>query len=405
MPIFDYSVRDDAGASSTGQIEVSDPDELRRVLRNNQLYLVKYNSRSGGKTASKAAMGRAPKAEEIVVALRQLSTLLGSGLPVIQSIQIAEAQVVSPSLKLALGAVRSDVASGSSISGSMHRHPRVFSQMITSLVEAGELLGTVDAALDLAADQVDREEALRKQIKTALLYPKFIMIVCGLAAAAMMLMVVPVFKTVYDSMQAELPLPTRVLIGINGALISYGWIGILLGIGALAWFRRYRQTETGRRKVDRWILRLPVIGIVARKVAISRVIQTLSDSTRGGVPVLQALTVAGNTAGNQIIADAIVDVTSRVREGARLGEELEKSGEFPPMVTQMVGAGEVAGNLDQMLDQVARFYRRDVEYAITSLTKLIEPAVTVVVGLMVLLMLVALYMPVFNMSSVLSAPK
>ncbi len=405
MPIFDYSVRDDAGASSTGQIEVSDPDELRRVLRNNQLYLVKYNSRSGGKTASKSAMGRAPKAEEIVVALRQLSTLLGSGLPVIQSIQIAEAQVVSPSLKLALGAVRSDVASGSSISGSMHRHPRVFSQMITSLVEAGELLGTVDAALDLAADQVDREEALRKQIKTALLYPKFIMIVCGLAAAAMMLMVVPVFKTVYDSMQAELPLPTRILIGINGALISYGWIGILLGIGALAWFRRYRQTETGRRKVDRWILRLPVIGIVARKVAISRVIQTLSDSTRGGVPVLQALTVAGNTAGNQIIADAIVDVTSRVREGARLGEELEKSGEFPPMVTQMVGAGEVAGNLDQMLDQVARFYRRDVEYAITSLTKLIEPAVTVVVGLMVLLMLVALYMPVFNMSSVLSAPK
>jgi type IV pilus assembly protein PilC len=341
----------------------------------------------------------------MVVALRQLATLIRSGLPVVRSLQLVEDQAPALTLKAAMKDIRESVTDGGTISVGMRRHPNVFSALVVSFVEAAETVGNLDTAMELAAEQIDRDDALRRQVKQATLYPKFVIIACVSATIAMLMLVVPSFKQVYSSMGSELPAATQFLVDLNNMFATWWWL--IAGVCGSIWFgfRAYKSTEAGRRVVDLVIIRTPLIGPLARKIAIARIVQTLSDSLRGGVPLLRGLAIAAGTGGNTRITDAVHQAAAGVREGQKISDKLVESGEFPSLVTQMIEAGEASGNLEEMLDEVSRFYRRDVEYSLNSLTKLIEPAVTVVVGGIVLLVLVALYMPIFNLSTALQGAK
>ncbi len=406
MPNYTYIVRDRAGDQSTGVIEAKDPRELRKILRSNDLYLVSFNFRNASASGGTSIFaGRPPKSQEIVVALRQLATLLRSGLPVVRSLQLVEDQAVSPSLQVAIKDIRETVTEGSTISAGMRRHPRVFSTLVVSFVEAAEAVGNLDAAMELSAEQIDREDNLRRQVKQATLYPKFVVFACASATFAMLMLVVPSFKQVYSSMGSDLPGATQFLVNLNTMFTTWWWL--IGGVGISLWlaFRAYKSTELGRRAIDRLILKTPLLGPLARKIAIARIVQTLSDALRGGVPLLRGLAIAAGTGGNTRITDAVLEAAVGVREGQKISDKLMESGEFPSLVTQMIEAGEASGNLEEMLEEVSRFYRRDVDYSLNSLTKMIEPAVTVVVGGVVLLVLVALYMPIFNLSNALQGNK
>ncbi|MEZ0325266.1 MAG: type II secretion system F family protein [Fimbriimonas sp.] len=406
MPTYQYTVRDRGGAQSDGMIEAKDPQELRKILRSNDLFLLTFRNRSGSSAKPFAPFaGRSPKTQEIVVALRQLGTLLRSGLPVVRSLQLVEDQAVTPTLKAAIRDIRETVTEGSTISAGMRRHPKVFSSLVVSFVEAAEAVGNLDSAMELSAEQIDRDDNLRRQVKQATLYPKFVIIACAAATFAMLMLVVPTFNQVYASMDSALPAPTQFLVNLNSIFVNWWWL--IGSVALILWFgfRAYRSTDGGRRAIDRVLLDIPLIGPLARKIAIARIVQTLSDALRGGVPLLKGLAIAAGTGGNTRITDAVHEAAIGVREGQKISDKLAESGEFPSMVTQMIEAGEASGNVEEMLDEVSRFYRRDVEYSLNSLTKMIEPTVTVIVGGVVLLVLVALYMPIFNLSNALQGKK
>jgi type IV pilus assembly protein PilC len=401
MPIYKYVVRDRNGQASSGAIEARDPQELRKVLRSNDLFLVSYKRPSLQKQDSVAFGARSPKAQEIVVALRQLATMLRSGLPVVRALQLVEDQAKNVLLKTAIRDIRELVTEGGTISAGMKRHPKVFGALVVSFVEAAETVGNLDSAMDMSADQIDREDNLKKQIKQATMYPKFVVSACAGATIAMLLLVVPSFKEVYNSMGASLPAATQLLVNVQGVISTWWWLMLLSIVGLVLGFRAYRNTASGRATLDSLVLEVPLVGPLTRKIAIARILQTLSDSLRGGVPLLRGLSIAAGTAGNVRISQAVMVAAAGVREGQKISDKLVESGEFPSMVTQMIDAGEQSGHLEEMLDEVSGYYRRDVEYSLNGLTKLIEPVVTVVVGGIVLLVLVALYMPIFSLSSVL----
>jgi type IV pilus assembly protein PilC len=279
----------------------------------------------------------------------------------------------------------------------MAKYPKVFNKLIVAFVESGEATGNLDGTLEAAAVQLNREDNLRRKVKAATTYPKIVVAACIGTIAMMLLFVVPVFAQVYKQLKSELPAPTKLLIFLSDVGLTYGWLLLFPIAAGVYGFRRYRDTPKGKRNLDTLSLKIPILGVVFRKIAIARFVQTLASALASGVPILQALTIASNTAGNAVIQDAVTEASNKIREGASIAIELEKTGEFPMMVTRMLAAGESSGNLDTMLEEVNRYYERDVEYAVENLTKMIEPAMTVLVGGIVLLILLALYMPVFSL--------
>ncbi len=401
MPSYKYVARDRSGKASSGKIDATDDAELRRILRSNELFLTHFK---GGQVSSDPAVAgggtilpKRVKLQDMVILMRQMATLVRSGIPIVDSLQTVRAQTDKPELEVALLDVERSVIEGQSLSTAMRRYPKIFNTLVLSLVEAGETAGTLEYTLDVAADQLDREAVIRMRVKQAMAYPKLVVAAsCG-TVAAMLILVVPVFADVYKSLHADLPAITLLLIAISAFVLKYWWM-VVLGLLAIAFaFKKYRETPGGGRRIDIIALKIPVLGPVLRKIAIARFVQTLAGALKGGVPVLRSLSISANTAGNTVIRDAVTMAGAAVRDGSGIAEELEKSGEFPMMVTRMIAAGETSGNIDTMLEEVNRFYERDVEYAVDKMTKLLEPMMTVMVGSIVLFVLLALYMPIFNL--------
>ena len=404
MPHFKYSARDQDGKTTSGSIIANDPRELRRILRMNDLFLTRYRGSalaSDPKAVQEPTSGifaKKPSLEDMVIATRQLGTTVRSGLPILEALEIVGDQSEKPILRAAFRDIALDVSQGQFLSTGMRKYPKLFNRLVVSLVEAGEVGGTLDQTLEVAADQLDREDNLRRRVKAALLYPKLVILACIGTITAMLLIVVPVFANVYSGLHTELPGATRLLMEISGLAVHWWWLGVLIG-GAFAYgFRKYRETKGGARRVDIIALRIPVLGPLLRKIAIARFVQTLSGALRGGVPVLRSLAISASTAGNSVIREAVENAARNVRDGAAIAPELDRSGEFPLLVTRMIRAGEATGNIDTMLDEINRFYERDVAYAVDKLTRMIEPLMTVLVGGIVLLVLLALYMPIFSLS-------
>jgi type IV pilus assembly protein PilC len=408
MPEFKYVAKDSAGRAATGVLEADNEMELRYLLRANDLFLTKVggpgtlidNSETVKPSPSWSPWSK-PNLQDLTIATRQLSSLMHAGLSLPESLDIVKSQSTKPALQNAFEDMTRGVVAGRSLSSVMRQHPKLFNALAVALVEAGEATGALDEALEVIAEQYDKEAVLKRRIKLAMAYPKIVVLAAVGSVSGMLMFVVPVFSKVYAQFKGVLPGPTRMLIALSDLLTNYWWLGILIiPLGALG-FKHFQQTEEGRRWLDHKVLQLPLFGPLIRKLVIARFVHTLSNGLRGGVPVLSSLLVAASTAGNKRIEDAVVAAAQNVRDGSSMAHELTKTGEFPMMVTRMIAAGEASGNVDHMLEEINRFYERDVSYAVETMTRMMEPLMTIVLGTVVCLILVAMYMPIFNLAQVI----
>jgi len=404
MPTFHYTARDRAGQQAGGVITARDLAEAREMLRKKDLFLTHIQEQfDRGQAARKGGLlgRRKVKLRDMVIMSRQLATLVKAGISIVECLQAVACQTQNPLLVKTLNDVRLDVLTGNTLTDSMRKHPQVFSETYISLAQAGEAAGVLDQTLELAADQFDKEAQLRAKVKSAFVYPAIVMVSSVLVVIFMLVFIVPVFAKVYAQFNAQLPAVTLALVSLSYVVVHYWWMVILGTIAAFLGLRRYIQTPIGRKHYDRLKMKIPLLGDLNRKIAVSRFTQTFAGAVKSGVPLLKGLSIAAQTCGNVIIMDALKNVAGFVQEGATLSVPLEQTGEFPPMVTRMIAAGEHSGNLDTMLEEITHFYHRDIEYTVENLTRLMEPAMTIIVGGIVLFILLALYMPIFNLGQVI----
>ena len=412
MPTYQYTARDRNGKPMNGVIISSDLDSVREQLRERDLFLtsaVPQNVASAKKdaNANRNSIFQKVKLADMVVLSRQVATLVRAGLPINEALHTAAQQSESAYLKEVMMDIRQDILSGHSFTESVSKHPDVFSELYIALIRAGEAGGVLDETLETAAEQLDKEAELREKVKAAFTYPIVVIFVALGVVLFLVTVIIPKFADFYKAFNADLPAPTLILLNISAYLLN-PWIDFLVIAGIIATvllLRRYIQTDAGKRQWDKLKLRVWFIGKLNRKIATARLTRTLSAMVKAGVPILQALTVSARVSNNVIIYEAITRVTEFVQQGARLWMPMEQTGEFPPIVTRMIAAGEESGNLDEMLSELSRFYERDIEYTIQKLTRMIEPMLTVFVGGIVLFILLALYMPIFNLSNVLKSPR
>jgi len=409
MPSYNYVARDGDGNLTTGTVPARDLIEVRATLRNKDLFVTKITEdAAGGKVRdigeSVPFWRRRVNLNDMVVMSRQLATLVRAGLSIVECLYGVSVQAENPYLALVLQDIRVEVLGGASLAQAMRKHPKVFNETYVSLVQAGEAGGMLEQVLEIAAEQLDKEAEIRAKIKSAMTYPIIVVVAAVAVVIFMLCFIVPVFATVYEQFHAVLPPVTLLLVTSSDVILHKWWmVAIALTVFVLL-FRAYASTARGQWQLDALKLKLPLLmGKLLRKVAIARFAQTLAGLSKAGVPILQALAVGANTSGNLIIIDAIRKVALAVQEGAPMSAPMAASGQFPHMVTQMVAAGEQSGNMDEMLEEITRFYNRDIYYTVEKLTKMMEPAMTVVVGAIVLFVLLALYMPIFNLTQVLRA--
>lgn len=404
MPTFNYTARDRSGGVSRGTATAASLGELRSQLREKDLFVTETHEQTGQESSSTFSLTsrrRRVRLEDMVLMSRQLSTLVRAGLSIIECLQSVATQSENATLTATLMTVRLDVLSGSTLAGAMRKHPRVFSEMYVSLVEAGEAGGLLDKTLETAAMQLSQEADIHEKVKAALTYPVLVIVAALGVVAFMLLVIVPVFAQVYQQFHAELPTITLLLVNISFIVVHWWWGVLLFGALFVYALRRYIATPKGQLMFDTLTLKLPLLGKLMRKIAIARFAQTFAGMISAGVPILRALAISANTSGNLVIQRAVMRVAEQVQQGANLALPLEQTGEFPPMVTSLIAAGEQSGNLDEMLGEITLFYNRDIQYTVEKLTKLMEPLMTVVVGSIVLFILMALYMPIFNLGQVL----
>lgn len=404
MPTYQYTARDRSGKQSTGVIAAKDPAEAREALRTRELFPTSIQEQAAPQASIlQSKFKKKVKLKELVVMSRQLATLVRAGISIVECLHSVANQTGNPSLKQILEDIRLDVLKGSTLTEAMRKHPKVLNETYVALVNAGETGGVLERTLEIAAEQFDKEAELREKVKAAFVYPVLVFVASIGVVTFMLLFIVPVFARVYKQFNAKLPPVTEALVILSHIVINYWWLVLLGAWGAWFGISRYVKTPEGRRNVDKLKLILPLLGPLNRKIAVARFTQTFAGATKAGVPILRALAISGQTSGNVIIMEAIRKVAGFVKDGAGLAAPLEQTGQFPPMVVRMVAAGEHSGNLDTMMDEVTRFFNRDIEYAVGNLTRVMEPAMTVVVGGIVLFVLLALYMPIFNLSNVVKS--
>jgi type IV pilus assembly protein PilC len=394
---FTYRVRDRGGQVLTGQL-IADSETLAVARLREQGYspleIKRQSARGSG--LNMQLTPKKVKLKELSVFSRQFATMINSGLPILRALAILSEQTSNSEFRRILTECRMDVERGASLSAAMSKHPKPFNDLYVSMVRSGETGGSLDTTLLRLADTLEKEVKLRGKIKSAMTYPIAVVGLVVLIMSAMLLFVVPQFQEIYASLGSDLPLPTRVLLAMSDAMKSFWYLVILGAIGARFAFRRYKKTDAGRLTVDRIKLRVPVFGSLFHRTALARFSNTLSMLLRSGVPILQAFDIVSDTVGNKVIARAIGDVQSSVREGESIAKPLAKHPVFPPMVVQMIAVGEETGQVDTMLEKVAAFYEQEVEAAVDALTSLIEPLLIAVIGGAVGAAVVALYMPMFN---------
>jgi len=394
---YTYKVRDRSGNLVSGSL-IADSEALviSRLREMGMVPLeVSKQSRVGLKMEINLRPGRV-KLKELALFSRQFATMVNSGLPILRALAILADQTESRELAKVLTAVRLDVEQGSSLSGAMQKQPKAFSDLFVAMVKSGETGGVLDSVLLRLADQIEKEVELRRRIKSAMTYPVVVLGLVTLIMAAMLLFVVPQFKSIYASLGGELPLPTRILLAVSAAVRGYWYICLGGIVGFSVFFRRWKKTESGRLVVDRLKIKVPVFGRLFHKTALARFSSTLGSLLRSGVPILQALDIVTETVNNRVISRAVADVQGSVREGESIAKPLSKHAVFPPMVVQMIAVGEETGAVDTMLDKVSDFYENEVTATVDALTSLIEPLLIAFIGSAVGAAVIALYMPMFN---------
>jgi type IV pilus assembly protein PilC len=404
MPTYEYTARDRDGNTSSGVVIAENENQLRQSLRIKELFVTNYSIRTDYQAKqgqSSLFKPKKPKLTDMVVMSRQLSTLVRAGISIVESLDTVANQTENPTLAEALWAARLDVIGGDSLSVAMRKRPKIFNELYCALVEAGETGGMLEHTLDVAAAEFDKQQTLREQVRSALTYPTLVVMAAVFVVVFMLTFIVPIFAKIYAQFNAQLPPITQLLIVISKFVLSWWYIIIPLIIAFCIFVREYYQTEPGKQVIDRIKLKLPILGKLLHKMAVAQFTNTWAGTTKGGIPILSALQVSARTANNVVIRDAVMAVAQDVQAGASLATSLEEKGKFPPLVVRMVASGEKSGNLDEMLDELTHFYERDIEYSVQRMVRMMEPAITVVVGSIVLFFLLALYMPIWNLTRVI----
>ncbi|MHB8431651.1 MAG: type II secretion system F family protein [Acidimicrobiales bacterium] len=398
---FDYKVRDKSGDLVEGQLDGDSMALVVRKLREMGYMPISVTPKSAVhlKTEIKIpGISDRVKLKELAVVTRQLSTMVDSGLSVVRSLSILAAQVENTAFARVLLEVRTDLENGSSLSAACAKHPKVFSNLYCTLLQAGEVGGNLDEVLSSLASTIEKQAQLNRTIRSAMTYPGVVLTVMLVIFTAMIVFIVPVFQNLFQSLGGKLPLPTRILISISKVVTS-AWVLLVIGviIGGIIGLRWWIGTDEGRRKWDRLILRPPVFGPLFHKVALARMTGTLASLIKSGVPILESLDICASTAGNRTVGDVLIEAKNGVRAGRPLADPLREHEEvIPTLVVQMIEVGEQTGALDAMLEKVAEFYDQEVEVTVNNLTALLEPMLTVIMGIGVGAMVISLYLPMFS---------
>jgi type IV pilus assembly protein PilC len=353
--------------------------------------------REKGKEIAFPKFGGGVPAQLVAIFTRQFSVMIDAGLPLVQCLEILGSQQENKTFKRALIQIRQDVESGSNLADSMRKHPKIFNDLYTNMVAAGEAGGILDTILQRLAQYIEKSVKLNSQVKSAMIYPVAVISIACIVVAVILWKVIPVFAALFKGLGAELPMPTLVVIWLSNFIADFWWlIGIVVG-GTVYALRRYHETYKGKRVLDGIVLKMPILGLLMRKIAVARFCRTLSTLTASGVPILDGLQITARTAGNSIIEDAIMATRKSVEEGKTISEPLSDTDVFPTMVVQMIAVGEQTGALDTMLSKIADFYEDEVDTAVAGLMKLLEPVLIAFLGVAIGGIVIAMYMPMFTL--------
>lgn len=394
---FFYTAVNASGIETSGEITAGDVVAAREQLRGRGLLPVQLVEQSEVEQSHDSGIKKV-KPKSLQIFSRQFATMIESGLNVVTALAILEEQTEDDNLGLVIGEIRSDVEGGLLLSEAMKRHPRVFSRLFVSMVEAGEAAGILDIVLDRVAFQIEKETQIKRKVKGAMIYPTAVLAFATLVLVGMLMFLVPIFVDLFDELGGDLPMLTKLVVAASDALKAYFYIIFPL-IGAVIYgLVRYKRTEDGRRHWDRFRVGLPMgIGQVVLKVGMARFSRTLASLIGAGVDIIKALEITGSTSGNSLIEDAVQDVREKVQQGIPIAIPLEEADVFPPMISHMVRVGEETGELEKMLGKVADFYEDEVDTSINSLTSIIEPLMMIGVGLMVGIIIISMYLPMFKL--------
>jgi type IV pilus assembly protein PilC len=402
MPTFAYKAKGVDGNVVEGTLDADEQRTAVARLRDQRLTILEIGEKTASPLDALQALfkgkGKVTN-RDLVLFSRQLSTLVSAGVPIVQSLAILEAQAENPAFKEVLNAVRGDIESGLSISDALRKHPDAFPELYTSMIKAGELGGILDTILERLTAYLEANEALKAKVKSAMMYPIIVLSICFVITIFLLTFVIPRFATIFQSFGAELPLLTQTLLDISTFVKQPINFLCIMASPVVGWklFQRAQKTPAGAKFIDAKLLTLPLFGIILKKVAVARFTRTLGTLIKSGVPILQALETVASTAGNVIIAEAVLSARENIREGGHLSDPLKKSGVFPNMVTAMISVGEETGALDAMLAKIADFYDQEVDTAVKGLTSLIEPIVIVIMGAIVGTIVAAMFLPMFGM--------
>ena len=400
MPAFVWKGKTRDGKVVSGERVADNKEAVMQLLRRDQILVSSVKEK--GRELALPKLGGGVPSKDLAIFTRQFSVMIDAGLPLVQCLEILGGQQENKTFAKILQQTRMDVEGGASLADAMRKHPKAFDDLYTNMIAAGEAGGILDTILKRLATYIEKNVKLKAQVKGAMVYPIAVISIAGIVIAVILWKVIPTFASMFAGLNAELPLPTRFVISLSKwfvRLLPFIVIGGILGVVA---FRRYYATYGGRRVVDKVILKAPIFGTLMQKIAVARFCRTLSTLIASGVPILDGLEITARTAGNAIVEDAIMAVRKGVEGGLTVAQPLKETGVFPPMVVQMIGVGEQTGALDAMLTKIADFYEEEVDQAVANLLTLMEPVMILFLGITVGGIIIAMYLPLFDLISKLS---
>jgi len=400
VPAYVWKGKTRDGKVVSGERVADNKEAVMQLLRRDQILVSSVKEK--GRELALPKLGGGVPSKDLAIFTRQFSVMIDAGLPLVQCLEILGSQQENKTFAKILQQTRMDVEGGASLADAMRKHPKAFDDLFTNMIAAGEAGGILDTILKRLATYIEKNVKLKAQVKGAMVYPIAVISIAGIVIAVILWKVIPTFASMFAGLNAELPLPTRFVISLSRwfvRLLPFLVIGGILGVVA---FRRYYATYAGRRVVDKVILKAPIFGVLMQKIAVARFCRTLSTLIASGVPILDGLEITARTAGNAIVEDAIMAVRKGVEGGLTVAQPLKETGVFPPMVVQMIGVGEQTGALDAMLTKIADFYEEEVDQAVANLLTLMEPVMILFLGITVGGIIIAMYLPLFDLISKLS---
>lgn len=397
MPTFEWKGRDRAGRAQGGVLVADSKEAVLAVLRRQQM--VPITVKEKGKEIALPRFRKGIDDKTLAVFTRQFSVMIDAGLPLVQCLQILGEQQEHKAFQRMIMQVREDVESGSSLASALAKHPSGFNDLYVNMVAAGEAGGILDTILQRLAVYIEKAARLKAQVKSAMIYPITVIAIAAIVVYIILWKVIPVFATLFASLNADLPLPTRIVVALSYFIGRFWWLIFLAVAAIMVVISRYYKTPQGKLVIDRLLLKAPVVGVVLRKIAVARFCRTLGTLMSAGVPLLESLDITARTSGNAVIEQAIMAVRKQVEGGKTLSEPLSATQQFPPMVVHMISVGETTGALDTMLGKIAEFYEEEVDIAVAGMMKLIEPLMIFVLGVVIGGIVISMYLPMFDLIS------